>query len=273
MRLLMVVGLALTCVAQASSSVIPTQVKLDQGRLDVADQAFKERAKPEKAHYALSEYRRMARAAESLGRPDPGVLWRLSMACYFVGMRLTDSSEEKAKIHLEGKKAGLAAVSLAPKCAPCHFWAAINMVLHGQEVGVFKMYFGLSEVESLLKKSIELDPKYAFSGAYRLLGLIQQKLPSVLGGDNDRAKEYFEKAIQSSPDEPLNYLFLAELLRDKFDEPEEALRVARKGALVQKIDAERLEALEAREKLQKWVDGADRNSVKTAHSVEEAKAG
>jgi hypothetical protein len=104
-------------------------------------------------------------------------------------------------------------------------------------------------VQKLLKRSIELYPTYAHAGAFRLLGVIQQKLPGILGGSNDRAREFFEKAIKTAPDEPLNYLFLATLLDEELDDPAGALAIARKGMAVEGLTPDRLEAFESKEKL------------------------
>ena len=112
---------------------------------------------------------------------------------------MTKDSKEKARIFAQGRDAGLAAVALKPDCAECHFWASINMALYGDTVGVFKMLFSLQEIEEHLKQTLKLKPAYVNGGAYRLLGLIEQKLPGILGGSNSRARDYFEKAISIAP--------------------------------------------------------------------------
>jgi hypothetical protein len=123
------------------------------------------------------------------------------------------------------------------------------MALYGQEVGILKMLFSLKEVQSHLKKTVELEPRYMSSGGFRILGLIDQKLPGILGGSNDRAREEFEQAVNGSPDEPLNYLFLARFYRDELHDEGKAMEAARKGAAVRDLGAERLESLEAQQEL------------------------
>ena len=186
-------------------------------------------------------------------RTDPETGWRLGMACYFVGLRLTHDSDAKEKLFAEGRDAALSAAEHAPDCAACHFWAAINMALYGQEVGVFKMLFSLKDVEAHLKRSIEIDPTYASAGGYRLLGAIREKLPGILGGSNREARNYYLQAIERAPDEPLNYLFLAQLLREHFDNPEGAIAAARQGIAIREIPTERLESIEARADLEAWL--------------------
>jgi tetratricopeptide (TPR) repeat protein len=210
-----------------------------------ADEAFKHRADPQQAQFALDTYREQVKETE---RKDPESLWRLSMGCYFVGLRSTLDPKAQEKIFEEGRDAGLLASKLAPKCASCRFWAAINMALYGQTVGVFKMLFSLKQIKDLLKESMELDPTYAYSGAERLLGLIYQKIPGILGGSNSRAEDYFKQAIRTSPDEPLNYLFLAELYSDNLDDSKAALATIQKSLIVQQsisLADDRLESIEA----------------------------
>jgi len=176
------------------------------------------------------------------------------MACYFNGLHLTAVEEEQKRLFTEGRDAGNEGVKLDPRCAPCHFWKAINMALYGQKVGVFKMYFTLGEIREHLQKTAELEPGFAGAGAYRLLGLIQQKLPGILGGSDDEAKRFYKLAINTAPDEPLNYLFLVKLLRDQKDDLPGALEVARKALVtLPKPSPEQLEALSSLKELETFV--------------------
>lgn len=229
-----VVILAFFTSTLAKSSVEPIQIKL-------GDEAFRERQSPEQARLALESYR----AAYLKTPSDPEVAWRLAMACYFVGLRLTQDADTKRSLFAEGRDAGEKSISLAPHCAACHFWTAINSALYGQTVGVFKMLFSLDEIRDHLKATIDIDPSYAYGGAYRVLGLIEQKLPGILGGSNTRARDDFQKAVAVAPDEPLNYLFLARLLKDEFNAPQGAYEVARQALTLPAPTHDRLESREA----------------------------
>jgi len=217
------------------------------------DEAFRHRADPVQAAAALDLYRK--RVVET-DQKESESLWRLSMGCYFVGLRSIHDKEEQEKIFAEGRDAGLLSSQLDHHCASCRFWTAINMALYGQTVGVFKMLFSLKQIRELLKESMALDPTYAHSGAQRLLGLIYEKVPGILGGSNSRAKNYFEEAISASPDEPLNYLFLARLYHDELHDNPAALEAIRKGLDTQKITIatpDRLESVEALADLKKML--------------------
>jgi tetratricopeptide (TPR) repeat protein len=222
-------------------------------RFSSADEAYRQRADESKARAALAQYRRIFER-----NPDDGeAAWRTSMACYFVSIRLTKDAETRQKLYSEGRAAGLKSIKLVPQCAPCFFWTAINTALFGDESGSVKTYFLLSEIQDLLNKSIAIDPSYAYGGAYRLLGLIEWKLPGILGGSNSRAIDYFQKAIAVAPDEPLNFLFLAQLYENTLSDHKKARETAQKGLSVPPPSVERLEALDALNDLKKLLHKID----------------
>jgi tetratricopeptide (TPR) repeat protein len=224
-----------------------------QDRFAAADQAFRERKDPARAMEALKLYRDFYRAAPN----DPQAGWRVGIACYFVGIRLTTDKEERKKLYAEGRDAAVAAAKMDDGCAACHFWAAINTVLYGDAVGVFKMFFSLGGVKEQLKASIAHDPAYAYGGAYRLLGQIDQGLPRILGGSAKRARDYYGKAIAVAPDEPLNYLFMARLLDERLDDRVAALEAAKKGLEAPAPGPERLESVDALADLRAFVKERD----------------
>jgi hypothetical protein len=211
--------------------------------IQLADEDFRNRGEPLRARKALASYRELAKSAAQ-DNPEPH--WKHAMACYFVGLRLTDDSDEKATFFAEGRDAGLKAISIQPtNCAACQFWTAINMALLGQTLGVMKSLFTLSEVKEHLRSSIQADPHFANSGAYRVMGLIEQNVPGLFGGSDDRAEEDFEKAVELSPGEPLNYLILARFLDERRHDTERAKKVARAGSEITGLPPDRLEGREA----------------------------
>ena len=119
------------------------------------------------------------------------------------------------------------------------------MALYGDRVGALKTLFSLGEIRAHLERVIAIDPSYASGGAYRLLGLISQKLPGILGGNSDEARRDFERAIRVAPDEPLNFLFLAKLLDDDLHDRVSAIETATKGLAVPTPAPNRLESREA----------------------------
>ncbi|MGH7831164.1 MAG: TRAP transporter TatT component family protein, partial [Candidatus Binatia bacterium] len=56
----------------------------------------------------------------------------------------------------------------------------------------------LPRVEALAQRILALDEGYFYGGAHLLLGAIHGGRPKMLGGDPDKAKMHFERAIQIS---------------------------------------------------------------------------
>jgi len=224
----------------AEASPSPQPLKTD--RFIIADSLFRERRDAKKAREAYELYKALVKAHSEDGEAQ----WRLAMAAYYMTARVIRDEKEREKYAAEGRDAGEQSIHLlGDTCAACHFWMAINMAMYGDAVGNFKMFFSLSDIRKHLELSIAADPKYAFSGAYRLLGLVYQKIPGFFGGSDRKAREYFKKAIENSPDEPLNYLFLARVQQEGFDDKKAALETAEKGLQVPLPAAERVESVDA----------------------------
>jgi tetratricopeptide (TPR) repeat protein len=127
------------------------------------------------------------------------------------------------------------------------------MALYGQSVGVLNMLFTLGSVRDHLNKAVAIDPKYAYGGAYRILGKIDESLPGVLGGSRERARQYYEKAIEAAPDEPVNYFFLAKLLKYSYKDTAGARVVALKGMNVPPPEPFRAESIDGLVELQDFI--------------------
>ncbi len=175
------------------------------------DRAFALRRDAAKAQEAFKCYREAIEADPE----DVEAAWRFAMACQFVGYRLVKDTDEKLKIFGEGRDIASAAAKAKPDCGPCHFWGGINRALFGETSGIFRAIATLGIVKRDLERAAELDPTYAYAGPDRILGLIDQKVPGILGGSDTEAAVHFEKAIALSPTNPLNYLFLARLEKNE----------------------------------------------------------
>ncbi len=202
---------------------------------------YKQRADEVKAQRALEIYR-----AISDHEPDSSdAAWRRSMACYFVGLRFEKDPGKRKALYEEGRDVGRRALQHTSGCAECHFWVAINMALYGKEAGPLQTLFTLQEIEDHLRKSLAINPAYADGGAYRLLALIQQNLPGILGGSNSLAQDYFQHAIDASPTTALNYLFFAKFENDVLHDSAKANQILARGLKLKEPDPEELEEKEA----------------------------
>lgn len=199
-----------------------------ESALKRADRIFSQRSDAARAREALGLYRELAKGES----PSTDVLWRLSMACQYLGMRVETDTELRRDLFTEGSEAAKSALNNNPECVPCHFWYAVNRALYADNVGVLKMLFSVGEIQYHLEQAASRDPSYALGGPYRVLGVIQQRLPGIFGGSHDRAKALFGKAIEAAPEEPMNYELLAKHVHEHDENPRQALEIALRGLRV-----------------------------------------
>lgn len=225
-------------------SFCPVQVKAVS--LIEGDRLYVQRANEAQARQGLAVYRDFLN-----NHPESNeARWKTSMALHFIGMRYEKDEATKQSLFREGKTIGEQSVAAEPHCAPCHFWTAINQALYGESVGVFKMFSSLGGIQEHLEQCAAIDPSYAMGGAYRILGLIERALPGILGGSNDRAIRYLEKAISVAPATPLNYLVLAKLWLEQMNDKEKAKVIREEGLSATPSLDEPIESTESRVELQ-----------------------
>jgi hypothetical protein len=79
---------------------------------------------------------------------------------------------------------------------PAIFWTAFSW---GSYVNITRTDVAgladLSKVKALIEFIAEIDPSFYHGGAYLFLGTIEGSTPKALGGNPDKAKEYFEKCL------------------------------------------------------------------------------
>ena len=80
--------------------------------------------------------------------------------------------------------------------APAIFWTAFSW---GSYVNITRTDVAgladLSKVQALIEFVAEKNPSFYYGGAYLFLGVIEGTTPRALGGNPDKAKEYFEKCL------------------------------------------------------------------------------
>ena len=100
------------------------------------------------------------------------------------------------------------------------YWLGVAQGLVADNSSPIKAYKMVKKVRRDMNRLKELDPKYEYGGAYRILGRVHTKLPWVMGGRSNKAEEYLKKAIAVQPNYWLNQLYLADLYRSTNREPE-----------------------------------------------------
>jgi tetratricopeptide (TPR) repeat protein len=152
---------------------------------------------------------RHAQATEA-GNYD--LAWRLAKFDYYLGSHTADDAE-RAKAFREGIEAGKLAVKLQDRKADGHFWLGANYGGNAQ----ISTLAGLAEIEDIKREMetvIKLDEGYQAGSAYMVLGQVYQEAPRLLGGDTQKAIDYFQKGLRFGPNNALLRWHLAQAYAD-----------------------------------------------------------
>ncbi|MFP6640502.1 MAG: TRAP transporter TatT component family protein, partial [Myxococcota bacterium] len=91
---------------------------------------------------------------------------------------------------------------------------------------------GLPKVLRHLKRAAKLDPYFGGAAALRVHATILKVVPRMFGGGKKKAEVLIEEAIKIAPSEPLNYEILADILIEKYKDPDSAVEAAQRGLAV-----------------------------------------
>ena len=141
---------------------------------------------------------RHAQATEA-GNYD--LAWRLAKFNYYLGSHTPDD-KERDKAFRDGIEAGKLAVKLQDGKPDGHFWLGAN---YGGSAKV-SMLTGLSEIDEIKREMeavLKLDEGYQAGSAYMVLGQVYLEAPRLLGGDTQKAIDYFQKGLRFGPNNAL----------------------------------------------------------------------
>jgi tetratricopeptide (TPR) repeat protein len=164
-------------------------------------------------------------AADAL-QDDYVAQWEAAEAQEFLA-----ANETRADLRRQSAQRGIAfarrARELKPDGVEACYWYALNV---GWLADVDRAYGldAVTEMQSALKRAIELDERYDYAGPLRLMGILHLRTPQPPAsiGSPRTGLRLLERAVSLFPDYPENYLYLAEALRDnkRVEEAKEALR-------------------------------------------------
>ena len=233
--------LVLSTVLFFSSLAIPLRGSVTPAEFETLDDAYRDRRDFSRFHVAIAGYRKKYEQTPK----DTRGAWRLAMAYSYLGLRVETDESAITQAFDEGRMVAAGALETHPHCIPCHFWRGVNQVLYAERVGVLKMLFSVSEVREHFKFVADHEPSFAWGAAHRFLGIIDWKLPGIFGGDNDRARAHFAKALELGPDEPMNYQVYHEFLESEGLQGEAAWALLQRGAELPPPGRERVESRDA----------------------------
>jgi tetratricopeptide (TPR) repeat protein len=169
--------------------------------------------------------RMLEQAARTL-RDDYDAQWQAAQALAFLA-----ENETRPELRLQAARRGVVlarqARALKADGAEGHYWYALLVGLLANEDRTYGLS-AVGEMETALKRAIELDERYDLAGPPRILGVLHLRTPPppTSIGSPRKALRLLQHAVELFPDYPENYLYLAEALRDngRADEAKEALR-------------------------------------------------
>ncbi len=155
------------------------------------------------------------------------VLNRLSEAYFELGFAYLTDRNAKEKAFGKGKDYALKSLRLNPGFAATEkdsFRAALSQATdvkavfwYGNNLGSYLNFHfltalsgGMNDVKAAFERAIALDETYLGGGPWRALGSFLAKVPSFLGGNMNKAREAFARAIEIAPDFLENYVDDAE---------------------------------------------------------------
>ncbi len=131
---------------------------------------------------------------------------------------LTKKESEKIELYEQGQAAAEKGLKLNNDSVPCIFWRISNMGRAGETRGVMRSLFMLPEVKREYARCLKLDPDYA--DCILAQAMIDVMLPSIAGGDTDRARKNFKRVLKQAPNHTRAMLYYAILLEDEGEEKE-----------------------------------------------------
>jgi tetratricopeptide (TPR) repeat protein len=145
------------------------------------------------------------------------VAWRLARAKFFLGQE-SESPKAAGTFHLDGIVAGRLAVRERRERVEGHFWTGVNLAMLAQHESLVLAIVHALQAKRSLRRAIEIDAAYHSAGPLRVLARLQHKLPRIVGGGPQMARENYRKAISIAPNNTVTRIYFAELLLELSEE-------------------------------------------------------
>ena len=130
---------------------------------------------------------------------------------YWLGEYASDAND-KIFFFDEGVECGKEGVAINKDSLESNFWLAVNYGSYGQQKGIMQSLALIQPMKERAERAAEIDGSYFYGGPWRVLGRLYHKAPGFPFsiGNNKKAIECLERAVELGPKFYLNHLFLAE---------------------------------------------------------------
>ncbi len=144
----------------------------------------------------------------------------LLLSYYFKGAFVVKTKEEQKANYLIGQTLGKQAVEKYPENPAILLWYIANMSKYGEAQGIItSAKNGLADkVKIQAEKLLKIDSNFNDGSAYKLLGVINYKVPYIplflTWPDKKVAEDYLKKALAVNPKSVSNLYYYAEYLTE-----------------------------------------------------------
>ncbi|MDF1671946.1 MAG: tetratricopeptide repeat protein [Vicingaceae bacterium] len=150
----------------------------------------------------------------------------LLLCYYYKAAFVVRTKDEQKKNYFIGQTLGKAAIKKYPKNKGILLWYIANMSKYGEAKGIVSSAKnGLADkIKKHTEKLMELDPKFSDGAPYRIMGVINYKVPYIplflTWPSKKKAEEYLKKALIINSKNISNLYYYAEFLVEEKRETE-----------------------------------------------------
>jgi len=177
--------------------------------IEEADKGHKNRNDIEAVKRSLELYEE----AIELDPTSAELQWKAARAAWWVG-RHAKEKKLKRKLFKKGIEYAKQSIKFDPNSPSAHLWLAGNYASYGRAKGILRSLFLIKPIRRELEKVIDLDPAFKGGVGYRILGLVDYKVPRLVGGSKKRALERLQKAMEIDETHPDNVYYMGEFYRE-----------------------------------------------------------
>lgn len=157
----------------------------------------------------VREGQTLLREARAVAPDNYDAAWRMARISYVLGDNDSLGKDEREAAFREGQTAGEAAAAIMPAKPEGHFWLGANLGGYAQLKGPLSGIAAAKRLRQEMETVLKIDDTYQGGSAYMALGQLDTELPSMLGGDSQRAVTTLEKGLRVGDQNSLLRLALA----------------------------------------------------------------
>ena len=147
---------------------------------------------------------------------DGEALWRRARAEHWLGDH-AEAKADKTKYLEKAIDDGKAAIELLPQSPDAHFWLGAAYGSYGEVKGIMKSLHMVGPIRQEMQAINKINERFQGGAGYRVLGIVDYKVPGFVGGSKSRARIELGQALNIDPANAFNLYYMAEFLSQTGD--------------------------------------------------------